>query len=369
MSLEVLVAPVTSRSQLTGFLRFPHAVYAGNDYWVPPVEKEQMVRFSKNNPFFRHGKAKLFLALIDHEIVGRIAAFVDFLAADSETGYFGFFETINDVSVARKLVGAVTEWLAREGKTLIVGPVAFNTNGEAGLLVEGFQEMPHYMLPYNPPYYQQLLETLGFTKAQDLFCYTSHPGQAVQERLFKVAERAGRVSGLTLRRLNLRNIPQEAKVVQQIYNTSLADTWGFIPLTLEEVQSILLGLRPYADPDLLLVAEISGHPAALCFSVPDLSPLVKKTGGKLNATEFNNFPATSSKVRVAWLAVTPCYRRKGLESLLMLKTMKTILHKNYAGAEMSTIAESNKAMNSILTSVFDCQVTKRYRVYGKEINR
>ena len=44
-------------------------------------------------------------------------------------------------------------------------------NDECGLLVDGFETPPTFMMPHNPRYYVTLLERAGFTKAKDLWVY------------------------------------------------------------------------------------------------------------------------------------------------------------------------------------------------------
>ena len=45
-------------------------------------------------------------------------------------------------------------------------------NYEVGLLIEGFDDPPTFMMTYNPPYYAELIESYGFVKAHDLFAYS-----------------------------------------------------------------------------------------------------------------------------------------------------------------------------------------------------
>ena len=54
---------------------FPHTLYKDSKYWVAPIIKEELEVLNKKiNPVFKNAIAHYFLALINGEIVGRIAA-------------------------------------------------------------------------------------------------------------------------------------------------------------------------------------------------------------------------------------------------------------------------------------------------------
>ena len=50
-------------------------------------------------------------------------------------------------------------------------------NYECGLLVDGFDKPPTFLMPYNPPYYERLIEGYGFRKSQDLLAYMGYRDQ------------------------------------------------------------------------------------------------------------------------------------------------------------------------------------------------
>src|SRR5262249_41948434 len=147
--------------------------------WVPPLRiavRELLDR--RKHPFYQSADAEFLLARRGGEVVGRIAAILD--RAHNEfhgesTGFFGFFESIDDLAVAQALVNAARKWVTDRGATVLRGPVNPSMNYECGLLVEGFDSTPMVMMTYNPPYYERLLESAGLSKTMDLFAYLSTP--------------------------------------------------------------------------------------------------------------------------------------------------------------------------------------------------
>jgi len=126
----------------------------------------------QKNPFYKHSDTEFYLAERDGIIVGRIGAIVNHnhnKEHDENIGFFGFFECINDQTVADALFNAAKKFLKEHGVTAMRGPVNPSVNDEIGLLIEGFDLSPAIMMTYNPPYSVDLIEKYGFKKAKDLF--------------------------------------------------------------------------------------------------------------------------------------------------------------------------------------------------------
>ena len=70
----------------------------------------------------------------------------------SRTGFFGAFECIDDFAVARELDAAAMRWCALQGMDRVRGPI--NAVAESwGFLLQGFEDPPVFMAPYNPARY------------------------------------------------------------------------------------------------------------------------------------------------------------------------------------------------------------------------
>ena len=145
-------------------------MYRDDPVWVAPLELELRDRLNPNkNPFFEHAEATYFVAYRDGKPVGRITAQVDqehLRRHDDETGFFGFFDTVDDVEVANRLVTAAGAWVSRRGLRRIRGPFSLSINEETGLLVDGFEHRPVVMTTHHRPYQGALAEAAGLEKGQ-----------------------------------------------------------------------------------------------------------------------------------------------------------------------------------------------------------
>ncbi|AQS58610.1 N-acetyltransferase [Desulforamulus ferrireducens] len=349
------------------FFEFPRRLYFRDPLWTPlPLSAEQQLFNPQTNPVLRHVNYECFLALDKGSPVGRIAAITDDLLPDQRIGLFGCFETVNNSEVVEQLLKAVAHHLKSKGKQQMQGPVTMNTSQQVGLLVEGFHLPPQAQMPYNPPYYGDLLEQQGCSQLLDLYSYLWDPGQIkALAKLKAIAKRAAKIPGIRFRTINLNDPWGEGKRFAAIYNQTMTNQWGFVPMDQTEAAAFLAGLRGSGDPELLFYCEVKGEAVGVCLMMPDVGPELRA------ARRFGFAPLLplprSRKLRVGVLAVVPEYRRRGVVALLLERALQVILRKGYRQAELSLIMASNKEMNSIINNVVGNSGKKVFRIYQKPI--
>ncbi len=344
MSLEITT--VRSHQDLFDFLNLPKAIYHCLKYCPEPATPAMLNPFSLPPGRFLY---QYFLAFENGRPVGRVAAIIDLQYREPDTGFFGAFETIEQPVVARELLNRAENWLRAHRRKRMVGPATLNTNQQVGLLIEGFEEPPAPFIPYNPPYYQRLIEECNFSKLIDLLSFAGSLKQAIPSPLSKIAGRAAQKKGLAMRAVNPFQLRQDVFLITCILNEAMADNWGYIPLTPGEILNLLNYCFAKGDPSLALIIMIEKKPAAFSLSLP--------------ADKENH---ENHRARLALLAVVPKFRTLGLESLLVTTTVQVLQERNYSTLEMSQVDENNSAMIKIIKK-FPCRLIKRHRVYQKNI--
>jgi len=112
---QVEIVPVGSARDLSRFIELPYSLYRQDPYWVPPLRIAQKeILDVKHHPFYKFASIQCFLALRDGQVVGRVAAILDpnhNQFHHEEAGFFGFFESVEDSSVASGLLGAARDWM------------------------------------------------------------------------------------------------------------------------------------------------------------------------------------------------------------------------------------------------------------------
>ncbi len=371
----VNIEEVNGASGMNEFVRFPWKVYQGNPHWVPPLRSDvEFLLSEKKNPFFHHAEAACFLARKNGETVGRIAAIIDrnhIKFHNEQAGFFGFFECLPDCDVARKILDTAAKWLKERDIEIMRGPMNPSTNDECGFLLEGFDSPPMIMMTYTPAYYLDYMERCGLTKAKDLYAYIAVLSDvAAGERLEKLAAAVkARVPGLTVRPANMRQFPHEVEAVQEIYNSAWSHNWGFVPKTDAETENLAKRLKPLIVPELMIMAEVNGKPAAFFVAVPDYNQVLGRINGvlgPLGIAKFLWYSRKISAIRVMAMGVSEEFRKRGIEGLLYLESFKAAVKKGYERAEMSWILEDNVLMQRGC-ELMGGKLYKKYRLYEKKI--
>jgi hypothetical protein len=368
------IEQVSDKKGLDLFILFPWKVYQGNPNWVPPLISEMKFILGEKNPFFHHAEAAYFLARKDGVIVGRIAAIVDrnhINIHKEQAGFFGFFECLRDVAIAQGLINAAAAWLRERDIEIMRGPMNPSVNDECGFLLDGFDSPPMIMMTYTPQYYLDYMEQSGLAKSKDLLAYISIiKDVSAGGRLEKLASGVRtKVPGLTIRPANMKQFQRELETVKDIYNSAWSHNWGFVPMTDEEIESMAKRLRALIVPELLIMAEVNGSPAAFFMALPDYNQVLSKINGRMGPVGIMKFLWYSRKIRdirVLTMGVKEEYRKRGIEGLLYLESFKAAMKKGYERAEMSWILEDNVLMKRGC-ELMGGKLYKKYRIYEKRL--
>jgi len=373
-SAPVSIRPIElgNRRHLKRFIKFPWRIYGDDPNWVPPLIFDQLQFFSpRKNPYFSHSTAQLFMAFRGEEPVGRISAHENnqhIRVHKDGAGFFGFFECIDDQSVADALFDAASSWLGKRGLKTMRGPVSFSVNHEVGLLIDAFDEPPLIRMTYNPAYYAGLIEGYGLQKIQDLYAYVMFENEEIPERLRDMADLVLEDPRLVVRTVELRDFKNEVERIKKIYTEAWSENWGAVPLTGEEFDRIVGELRLIYDKDLFFIAEYDGEPAGMSLVLPDMNQALKKAGGRLFPLGLLKILWHRRKIN-AWrmpiLGVRQEHRMKGIEVALCCRTYEVAKrNRNYRKGEMSWLLESNTAANAVLKKL-GARRSKTYRIYEK----
>lgn len=364
------VSIVSSKEEEKQFLEFPYTHYADDEYWVPPLKMEQKKLIdTEKNPFYDNAEIALFLAEQNGEVCGRIAAIEDQRYNeyhDSHTGFFGFFECINDESVAELLFKVAIDWLKDRGLNRMLGPANPSMMDEIGVLVDGFDHYPSIMMPYHKPYYDELLKSVGLSKEMDLLAFRVNQDTVALDRMNRAAEIINkRYPSLRVRSVDLKNIDEEIQVVRKIFNKAWSGNWGFIPLRKEELSTLADDLKLILDPDFAHIAEIDGEPVAFSIALPDLNQALRHMDGTLFPFGFLKllwYKRKINQIRTALMGVLPEYQGKGFDALFHRLAIINGMEKGMYSSELSWVLESNKSMIRVAERI-GAKVEKRYRMY------
>ena len=372
-----IVALSRTPREIMRFLEVSYTIYDNDPHWVAPLLMDLKKVFTDENPLFEHAEMQLWVARQNGRDVGRIAGIIDqsYNRINQQQGaFFGFFECINDREVCRRLFQAAADWARQKGMKRMLGPMNPTTNDECGLLAEGFDCAPVFMMTYNPRYYLDLVEGDGFTKTKDLLAYHMDLSKIPLDRLTRISDKIKRRNpGLAFRPVRKKTLTQDLSKVKEVYNSAWEENWGFVPMTDAEIDFMAERLKPLLMEGLIWLAEAGSEPVGFLLALPDYNIPLQPLKGRLLTPKLLGFIPyvlgwkCPPRTRVLTLGVKEKHRGKGLESAMLIEGLKVGIAAGVTESEASWILEDNRMMCRVLEGMGG-RVYKRYRLYEKALN-
>jgi hypothetical protein len=376
-TIAIVSLPRDARNVLR-FLKVSYGIYGDDPYWVAPLLMDLKKVFTDENPLFGHAEMALWVATRNGRDVGRIAGILD--QAHNRThkesvAFFGFFECVDDREVSRLLFQEVMNWASKKGTQRVLGPMNPTTNDECGLLVEGFDSRPTFMMTYNPRYYVDLVLAEGFRKTKDLLAFYMDLAKCPLDRLARLAEKTRqRHPELIFTPIRKATLMRDLTKVKEVYNAAWQANWGFVPMTDAEIDFMASRLKPLLVEGLIWVAETASEPVGFMLALPDYNEVLQPLRGRLLTPKLFGFLPYAlgwkcpPRCRVITLGVKEKYRNRGLEAVMLTEGFKTGFKVGFKDAEASWILEDNTMMRRLLET-FGGKVYKTYRLYEREVSR
>jgi GNAT superfamily N-acetyltransferase len=379
---SIAVRAVRDKKSSEIFLHMPWTLGMPSEpNWVPPLlDDYRRLLDPKRSAFLKHGEVECYLAYDGKLPVGRISVQIDRdfdkqWPSEPGVAFFGFFECKNDPAVARALFGAAEAWARSRGRTRLRGPFTLDSKGDMGVLIDGFDTVQRIGMPYNRPYVGPLIESVGYAKVKDVFAWWFNADTPIDPLTKRLADRTRALPNVTIRTIDLKQMPREVDILRDIYNEAWSENWGFTPFTQTELEIIASEYKMFLDPEIVLIAEVDGKPAAICLAVPDLNELVRDFDGELMRRPLNLAKlmwrlkfARPKAGRLILLGVKAKYRasRKygALVAVLYEEVARRGRARGYLGGELGWTLEDNDQINRGIERM-GARKYKTFRVYER----
>jgi len=375
---DVIIKKVETKAEHRAFFELPWKLYKNDPNWVPPLKSQRRDTLDKKkNPAWEYMEGDYFLAWRSKEVVGSIAAFVNHRHnefANENIAWFGMFETIEDQTVSDALLDTAIKWAKDHGYDALKGPANFTLHEECGLLIENF-DPPVILMPYNPPFYQQLIENKGFNKAMDVhstyYDYELLAQSNLLERLEKITSRLMKRGNITVRNIDMSRKDEEFVKFKEIYNDAWASNWGFVPMTEKELDALVDSLGQLLDPNLAIFAEVNGHLAGFVMSIPNInqalakvrtSPKTPEIWSLLKLLYYWKFTNTVDSCRMPLLGIREEYRNMGIYQILTKAMLENVMNNtSYQWQDAGWVLETNPLVDMVIK--LGGTTYKTYRFY------
>lgn len=371
----ITIVEALTKSQLKEFVVFPFALYKNHPYWVPPLINDEMDTFDKTkNPVFSSADAHFYLAYKDNNIVGRIAAIINWDEVKNQQKLkvrFGWWDVIDDIEVTKALLEKVYDFGKNNHLEYVEGPMGFSNLDKVGVLTEGFDEIGSMITWYNFPYYKEHLEKLGYVKEKE-YLENRFPFSNVKTEFFvKPNELIKR--RYQLRPLNFTNTKDILPYVDKmfdLFNASYAGLSSFVAITELQKEYFKKKYISFINPEYIkFVLDKDDNMVAFSIVMPSFSEALQKAKGKLFPFGFYHLlkaKKESKEVLFYLIGIDPEYQSKGVTAIIFNEYYATFKDKGIKNCIRTPELEDNHAIHNMWKH-FDPVTFKRRRTYKKDL--
>lgn len=369
----ISIHKVETPRQRRKFTTFPWEIYRDDPLWVPPLLPERMKQLDpERGTFFNHGEAAFFMAYQNGKLVGTIMAAEDFSSNELRglnDGMFGFFECVDDQAVANQLFDTARAWIKSRGLSRMVGPFHQDYDSAYGVLIEGRDRPPAISCGHTPPYYENLVVSYGFKPYRpDNIAYAVDITEETQQfkLLHKLAERAAERGTVVIREARLEEWDKEADRVHYLLNKALAHLDDFVGWDRQALDDTLAPFKKYADPELVLFADVSDQTVGFFPGIPNLNEILHNVNGLRYPWDYVKMlyyrHMQPKGLAIKSVLVLPEYWGTGVSLMLFSEMLKRAQANGYEWVDLSLTSEDNPR-TPMLAERLGGKLYKRYRVY------
>ncbi len=375
--MNITLKEVATRKELKDFVHFPNELYKDNPYYVPQIESmDRDTLDPKKNHAFEVCEGKCWLAYNENgKIVGRVAGIINHRYNEKvgeKICRFGFIDFIDNQEVSKMLMNAVERYAKEKGMTMVSGPTGFLEFDAAGILVEGFDQIPTAYGKYNAPYYEQHLLQLGYKKEVDFVEYRILVPDVIPERYARFAEVVAEKNELHQAVLRKRSdVDPYLHGVFACMNAAYSKLHDFSELTPGQCDDLKKQFLSNINVDFVsIVLDITEKVVAFGVGLPSLSLAMQKAKGRLFPFGFIHILKALKKndtIDLLLIAIDDEYQNKGVNAMIFDKFAQGITKNGIKYIESTRELENNTTVRN-LWGRFEHTLHKRARVYNKSIN-
>jgi len=383
------IVRVSEPSEIRDFIQFPFKLYDEDDsLWVPPMVSDMESNLDRDShPFYKDpgSDAQPFTFRENGRTRGRILAIESGPYNEehqTNTAFFYFFEAEKDQRVADALFEAAFGWARNRGIDNIIGPMGLLAGDGHGFLVEGFDRRPGMGMPWNPPYYENLIESSGFEKLADTLSaevsldFEGH--RKLVKKLYRSAERVKKQRGIEVKTFeDKREIEDQISFlvpeICNVFNKSFGDLPFYHPMDEAKMRRIvkrLLAVATNKSVDLVKLAMKDGEIIGFLLAYPNIVSELRRAGGKLWPLGwlYLSFGRRFTRwVDVNGIGILPSFQGTGATVALYADLLKTLQDSRFRWLIINQILEDNhkniREMEIFNVTEFD----RTHRIYRRAI--
>ena len=328
-------------------------------------------QFSHEHDYFKTGKA--WMALRPNQI--RLCGFIQegITLKGQKVGYFGFWETTENLSLNQELFAKLEAWMRAEGVTYLVGPVNFTTFGHYRLRDAAAPEDLVFLdEPLSPSYYEKFIEACGFQKIERYSSLFVHPHPNLRQYFEELYQKlhTGPLADYQLLPLNAATWQANIRDFYELTLRIFGGNPAFVPISFGDYQRYYgeYTARSLCPHSSLLVRDARDELVGYVSSYPDYGPLLSLEQGRYRLEELNFercFAELPYRTQIGkTVGIVPEHRGQGLQFLMTAKSAIQAFSAGYDSIVLALMREGNVSQK--VKPPFPVG-ERHYSLYGKPL--
>ena len=327
-------------------------IYKDDKYFRGTDTSIEKLLLTASSSFSNHAIIKLFVLKDNNNLVGRFALIHDFrLSEYIQVSFFEAYEGLGDIFT---IISKCAKTNYPKIKKIVVG-LNGHLNYGAGILLNRFDEIPMFGMPYNHKYYANYFNSL---KQHRMVSYKFD--MDVYSKWAKSYNLYRKIDGLKLRFMNKNKIKQESAIYTQLNNQAFIKHPYWADRDIKEDLELFSPFRFLLDNENLIFAEVNGKPVGFFLWYADFNQLVS------NQRDLSIFDVIKYRIkptidtfRFTEIGIIPEYQRSPVALALINKALPALIEKKYKYCEGGFIFEENKASIAFVERILQ-------RCYGEK---
>ena len=371
----IQIEEVKNSSDLKKFVKFPFKLYKDSKYWVPPIIREEINIFNSNvNPTLKNANVSLYIAIIDNEIVGRIAAIINSIEVNEQKVKkirFGWFDVIDDLNVTRKLIDKVTEIGKANNLKYMEGPMGFSNLDKVGVLTYGFDKIGTMITWYNHPYYSSHFKKLNF-KVEKQYLEKTFSFQNIDIdyyfRMSKIIQKRYDFKAVNFNKTE--DVLNNVNEMFDLFNKSYSKLSSFVEINDIQKEYIKNKFLRFINPKFItFVFDKNNNIIGFAIIMPSYAKALQKMKGKLYPFGFFhliNAKKNVKNVTLYLIGIDPSHQNKGVTAILFNSLIQNLKGKGIEDCCRTPELIENDAIDKIWKN-FNPVLRKKRCTYRKEL--
>lgn len=371
----IQIEEVKNSSDLKKFVKFPFKLYKDSKYWVPPIIREEINIFNSNvNPTLKDANVSLYIAIIDNEIVGRIAAIINSIEVNEQKVKkirFGWFDVIDDLNVTRKLIDKVIEIGKANNLKYMEGPMGFSNLDKVGVLTYGFDKIGTMITWYNHPYYSSHFKKLNF-KVEKQYLEKTFSFQNIDIdyyfRMSKIIQKRYDFKAVNFNKTE--DVLNNVNEMFDLFNKSYSKLSSFVEINDIQKEYIKNKFLRFINPKFItFVFNKNNNIIGFAIIMPSYAKALQKMKGKLYPFGFFhliNAKKNVKNVTLYLIGIDPSHQNKGVTAILFNSLIQNLKGKGIEDCYRTPELIENDAIDKIWKN-FNPVLRKKRCTYRKEL--